>query len=362
MTSADATTSSIDLAGVWCAIPVYNNAATITDVAQRARAQIANVLVVDDGSTDADLRELLKSLSITVIRHDVNRGKGAALLTAFKHVVDRGGRYVITLDGDGQHFPEDIPRFLFRLAPSTILIGHRSEITGTMPPRSTFGRDFSDFWIYIESGVAVRDTQSGFRAYPLPDVLQLRCGARHYNFEMEIITRAMWAGLNADPVPIRVWYPNAAERVSSFDPVRDNWRISKIHLRLVLRQLMPWPHRKFALHRPPHEWLSENLSPLGISLAAAAGILPSVVLWPYGGLLAMYIALRLHLNKLHVVGWSGLLLLPAVPDLCQRVGRATVGDGSRLQWFVGSHLVAFTMLMLVIVATYTANRRERTAV
>ena len=78
-----------------------------------------------------------------------------------------GAKYLITLDGDGQHFPEDIPQFVSRLDPDTILIGSRREVIGKMPRSSRFGREFSDFWVCIESGAVVSDTQSGFRAYPL---------------------------------------------------------------------------------------------------------------------------------------------------------------------------------------------------
>jgi glycosyltransferase involved in cell wall biosynthesis len=228
----------------WCCIPVYNNAATIADVARRAREQIDHVLVIDDGSTDADLRELLKPFDVTVIRHEKNQGKGAALLTAFRHAAAQGGQYLITLDGDGQHFPEDIPRFLPHLSPGAILLGHRAEITGEMPCSSRFGRRFSDFWIFAETFKRVRDSQSGFRAYPIEHVLALPMWSRHYNFEMEVLTRALWAGLAVKSVPIRVWYPSRAERVSSFRPVMDNLRISRIHVRLLLRRLLPVPQRR----------------------------------------------------------------------------------------------------------------------
>ncbi len=97
------------------------------------------MLVIDDGSTDADLRTLLKDVEVTVIRHPVNLGKGAALATAFEAAAKGQARYLITLDGDGQHFPEDIPRFLPELSPDTILIGRREQISGPMPRSSLFG-------------------------------------------------------------------------------------------------------------------------------------------------------------------------------------------------------------------------------
>ncbi|MCL2825492.1 MAG: glycosyltransferase family 2 protein, partial [Polyangiaceae bacterium] len=211
---------------VWCAIPVYNNVGTIRDVARRCREVWGQVLVVDDGSTDADLRELLSDLDVTVLRHPRNLGKGAALRTALRWAAEREAEFLITLDGDGQHFPEDIPRFLERLESGLLLIGERAEVVGTMPRSSLFGREFSDFWIRVESGAVVRDTQSGFRAYPVTQLVDLPLASQHYNFEMEIVTRALWAGVRVESIPIRVWYAAGSERVSHFRPFVDNLRIS----------------------------------------------------------------------------------------------------------------------------------------
>ncbi len=227
------------MSDTWCCIPVYNNARTIVDIATRCRKEMEQVIIVDDGSTDADLRELLKSIDVLVIRHKTNQGKGAALLTAFRHAADHGGQYLVTIDGDGQHLPEDIPRFTPYRSPDTILIGHRAEIKGTMPRSSRFGRKFSDFWIFAETGTKVLDSQSGFRLYPVKHVLALPMWSRHYNFEMEVLTRALWAGLKVQSVPIHVVYPKGKDRVSSFHPVKDNLRISRVHVRLLLRRLLP---------------------------------------------------------------------------------------------------------------------------
>ena len=347
---------------VWCGIPAYNNAATIFDIAQRSRRELSHVVVVDDGSSDADLTDLLRPLDVAVIRHPKNLGKGAALLTMFRHAAEQGGQYLIALDGDGQHFPEDIPKFLERLDPSTIIIGRREQISGVMPKSSLFGRDFSDFWVCIETGVQLSDTQSGFRAYPLPRVLELPLEARHYSFEIEVITQWIWAGLAADTVSIQVWYPDAAERVSSFRPILDNLRLSWMHTKLVLRQLAPIPHRRIG-DTPASascSWIKENSAPLGLATAAGLSILLTVALWPYGVIIAFYVAIRLHLNKIVTIA-AVALCLPIPRRFCERVGQMMLprsGDGARL--FVGAHIVGFLMAAVVALVVYSISRRWQT--
>ncbi|MGD0463275.1 MAG: glycosyltransferase family 2 protein [Tepidisphaeraceae bacterium] len=355
---------------IWCGIPVHNNAATIADVARRCREQIQSVVVVDDGSTDADLRELLKPLDVAVVRHSSNLGKGAALLTAFRYAAERGAEYLLTLDGDGQHFPEDIPVFLPRLAPDTILIGSRDKIVGDMPRSSHFGRDFSDFWICVESGATLRDTQSGFRAYPVQPALGLRLACRHYNLEMEIITRAIWAGLAVKCVPIRARYFEVGQRVSHFRPFLDNLRISLLHTRLVLRRLLPIPHRRIPgtakpRGRSPGQWLKqlcvENSSPLGLAAAAALSVLLSTLLWPWGPIVVLYLAMRLHLNKIMVLANLAICLPRALPEFCLTVGRFVLHPhvSPFLQWYVGSHIVAFLVSPALALVVYGVARQIR---
>jgi glycosyltransferase involved in cell wall biosynthesis len=356
---------------VWCGIPVYNNAATIIDVARRSREHIAHVLVIDDGSTDADLRGHLNSLDVAVARHSTNLGKGAALLTAFRYAADHGGEYLITLDGDGQHFPEDIGRLLGQLSPDTILLGSRDEVVGAMPFSSRFGREFSDFWICCETGATVVDTQSGFRAYPINDMLSLQLGSRHYNLEVEIITRAIWAGLVVRRVPIRVWYPDPSQRVSSFRPGLDNLRLSLLHTRLILRQLLPIPHQRLPVapastKRSAAQWLNhfwtENSSPMGLAVAAALSVLLGILLWPWGPIVVPYLAMRLHLNKFVVLATLAICLPRALPAFCIRVGRHVLRAdvSSFLVWFVGSHIVGFLSALALASFVYAAARRFRT--
>jgi len=355
------------MSDIWCGIPVYNNAGTIADIVTRCRLQIADVVVIDDGSTDADLRELLKPLYVPVLRHPKNLGKGAALLTAFQYATERGAKYLITLDGDGQHFPEDIPQFVSALASDTILIGSRQEVFGSMPKSSRFGREFSDFWICIETGKKVADTQSGFRAYPLQSVNALNLRSRHYNLEVEVVTRGIWAGLKMASVPIRVRYLEAAERVSSFRPFMDNARISLVHTRLVLRQLVPIPHKRIfptATDKPSlsaylkSAW-SQNSTPLGLAAAVALSALLGILLWPWGIIPVAYLAIRLHLNKIAAMATLALCIPQSLPAFCTKVGQLVVRIGVSPAWarFVGAHIVAFIVSPLAAIFIYAIARR-----
>ncbi|MBR6241462.1 MAG: glycosyltransferase family 2 protein, partial [Lentisphaeria bacterium] len=158
-----------------CVIPVYNHASTAPDVIARTLAVTPDVLVVDDGSEDADLRELCAGSGAEIVRHERNLGKGAALLTAIRTLAPRGYDYMITLDADAQHDPEDIPRFLPLLHDDcgTLVVGVRDFTVPNVPGRSKFGRAFSNFWFLVETGKTISDSQSGFRAYPLRYVSQI---------------------------------------------------------------------------------------------------------------------------------------------------------------------------------------------
>ena len=231
-----------------CAIPVYNNAATLPDVVRRAVAQGVAVLVVDDGSTDANAAELLRDLPATVVRHERNLGKGAAIRTALRHAADRGFSHLVTLDADGQHDPADLPAFLAAIEknPAAMVIGVRDFSVPNVPGASRFGRRFSNFWVRVETGARLADTQSGFRAYPVAAFAGIPTGSRRYDFEIEALVRGLWAGLPAAEVPIATWYAPPGERISHFCKWRDNLLLTHAHVKLVVRRLCSWPVRRLA--------------------------------------------------------------------------------------------------------------------
>lgn len=242
-----------DLSRVWCVVPVYNNASTVVDVVRRCRSQIGNVLVVDDGSSDIDIKEELRGSDIHVIHHERNMGKGAAIISALNFLGKHGATYMITVDADGQHYPEDIPSFFPLIADNdrTMVIGCRDFSVANIPNSSRLGRRISNFWMKIETGLDILDCQSGYRAYPVNHLRQMKFICHHYNFETEVLVRTAWAGLEFKCLPVRTLYPESHLRISHFRPLRDNLRISLIHFHFVILCLIPIQVRKLIKKETP---------------------------------------------------------------------------------------------------------------
>jgi glycosyltransferase involved in cell wall biosynthesis len=207
-------------------IPAYQAAATIDDVVRGTRALLPDVLVVDDGSTDAT-GALASAAGATVLRQEPNAGKGAALVRGFHHWEARGFTHAVTLDADGQHYPDEIPVLLRAAAadPHALVVGVRRKEGQEISTASRFGNWVADTLMEQLAGQALPDTQSGFRVYPLLATLALPTVGRRYDFETEVLFRAARRGIPLVGVPVRVFYPPVAERVSHFDPWRDTLRI-----------------------------------------------------------------------------------------------------------------------------------------
>ncbi len=364
--------SSISRDRIWCAVPVYNNGETVRDVVAGCRSILRNVLVIDDGSTDADVAGLLAGLDVVVLKHGKNLGKGQAILTAARYVEERGGKYLITIDADGQHAPADIEKFipLIKEEEPGLIIGCRDFNTENVPASSRFGRSFANFWLKVEAGQTIDDCQSGFRAYPVHYLNQLRFKGKRYDFEAEVLARSSWAGLKLITVPINVVYPRPEERVSSFKPFLDNLRLTGIHSMLVGRRLLPVPHKKLvrdpsafdlSLLRHPGKALKklllENATPEGLAMSAAAGVFLAVLpLLFMHTLVILYVSLRLNLNKVVSLNVQHLAMPPFIPALCIETGYylrhgrwltelsfKTVFEqfSSRFyEWFLGSLIIA----------------------
>jgi glycosyltransferase involved in cell wall biosynthesis len=314
-------------------IPLYNHAATVSGVAREVTRLYPDTLVVDDGSTDGGAATL-DGLPLTVTRHEKNRGKGAAIVTAARWARARGFTHLVTIDADGQHFPDDIARLLAegRAQPGAIIIGERDFHTPNVPAASRFGRKFSAFWARVQTGVTVGDIQSGLRLYPLAVFACLRPGARRYAFEVEVVIKALWHGFTVSGVPVRVWYPPARERVSHFHRWRDNFWVALLNTRLTARALLPVPHRQFTADDAGNitslnpfkvviAQLRRRENPLRLGLSAAWGVFWGALALPGARQVALLWGVGwFNLNRLVAFSAEKLALPPLVPALCIEAG------------------------------------------
>ena len=373
-----------------CVIPLYNHGATVLRVAAGARSFLDDVRVVDDGSTDLapDLAERLAETGVKLIRHARNLGKGAAILTAARQLAADGVETMIVLDADGQHDPADLPRFAAEAEahPESVIVGCRDfEHAANVPGSSRFGRKFSNFWCRLETGIACRDTQSGFRAYPVAGLTGLKFSCRRYNFEIEALVKLLWAGYELRELDIPVVYDPPGKRISHFDPWRDNFRLSVLHTCLVTRQLLPVPHRKLVKPKPSgYGWrvllhplrllrrlLGENADPAGLAASAAVGTFLAVL--PLVGVhmaVILYVCIRFKLNKVMALAIQNLFMPPVSPFLCIETGyflrHGTWWTEFTLQnclgelhfriweWFLGSLVLAPFWAVVMWIAVYFA--------
>jgi glycosyltransferase involved in cell wall biosynthesis len=208
----------------WVVIPSYNEAATVREVAARARRYCPNVIVVDDGSIDGTV-QALAGLDVTVLRNDENRGKAGSLTRGFDHALAHGAAGVMTLDADGQHAPEEIPSFLEQAIqyPAAFIIGvRRRDQRQTSFWRYTANR-IADFWIGWAAGMPIEDSQSGFRLYPmrLLRTVTIPYGRQEsFVFESEILIEAARQGFDLKSVAVSV-SPRSGPSPSHFRPLAD---------------------------------------------------------------------------------------------------------------------------------------------
>lgn len=305
-------------------MPTYNNAGTIAQVISDVKEFATDVIVVNDGSTDNTASILSSIEGIKVIDYPNNKGKGYALKLGLRKAYEWGYRYAITIDSDGQHYADDIPTFIETIEqkPDSLLIGARNLTAENMPSKNTFANRFSNFWYKVETGQTLTDTQSGYRLYPLTKLQNIHFITRRYEFEVEIIVRAAWRGVNVENIPIKVYYPPVEERVSHFRPLQDFTRISILNTVLVLYALLfyyPWVFlsaltlsniKKFIDQQIIHS----NDSNVRMAAAMGWGIFCGIIpIWGYQMVFAGIMAHFLKLNKVVAVVFSNISIPPMIP-------------------------------------------------
>lgn len=224
-------------------VPARNEARSIRAVAGGCLAHASVVIVIDDASSDGTAAAL-QGLPVTLLRSDVRLGKGGALARGFAAAVQAGAQAVITVDGDGQHDPADIPAFIAAANryPCHLILGARTKQRQRAPRARLWANRIADFWISWAAGQAVRDTQCGHRLYPaellrgndVPATLP-----RGFVFESEMLIAAAWRGFPVVSLPIESRYPPQA-RASHFRPAQDIWAITcMVFWKIVGRGLYP---------------------------------------------------------------------------------------------------------------------------
>jgi glycosyltransferase involved in cell wall biosynthesis len=224
---------AIDRINVAAVIPAYLEEKHIGDVVRRTLKQLANVVVVDDGSNDRTAEEA-KNAGADVIVHEQNRGKGESIKSGFRYWLEHGATYVVILDGDGQHLPEEIERFLSAAASGIgeLLIGTRMNDVREMPFVRRAVNHYMSRKISRACGQDIPDTQCGFRMVHRSIIPSLLGGTERFDYETEMLILASRAGCRIASVPISTVY---SDEVSSIHPVRDTLRFFKLMRRYQKR-------------------------------------------------------------------------------------------------------------------------------
>lgn len=371
-------------------IPTYNNAGTLASVINGVLKYTDRVIVVNDGSNDLTADILRRFRNITVVTHEVNRGKGIALRTGFKKAVEKGYRYAVTIDSDGQHNPDDLPEFIKKIEaePDSMIVGARNMEQSTVPGKSSFGHKFSNFWYKVETGINLPDTQSGYRLYPVQKLKDIRYITNRFEFEIEVIVRAAWAGLNVTSVPVSVIYFPKETRVSHFRPLQDFTRVSILNTVLVFlalaiyRPLMYFRNlKKKSFQEIKNDILGSSESSLRISSATALGAAMGVApVWGFQIMILLVIAHVLRLNKAIAVIASHVSIPPLIPFIIYysyKLGGTVYGSDSGLdidnltiesisvnfvQYVIGAVMLMIILAFIFFISTMTFlhfKRRNR---
>lgn len=219
-------------------IPTFNNDATLSRVLNDVLYYTSRIIVINDGSSD-NTADILKGFpQVEVITFNENKGKGEALKAGFRKALELGYVYAVTIDSDGQHFPDDLTVFLNALENKgphdgeLLVIGSRKMDDPTVPEKSSFGNKCSSFWYWVETGIKLQDTQCGYRLYPLKLVNELNLYTSKFELEIEVIVKAAWKGVNVINLPVKVLY-DPEERVTHFRPFMDVARITLLNIWFV---------------------------------------------------------------------------------------------------------------------------------
>lgn len=205
-------------------LPAFECERTVGGVVRGLAAQLARIVVVDDGSTDGTAGEAAAA-GAEVVRHDRNRGKGAALVTGLARALQGPGEAVALLDADGQHDPTDLPRLLaaWDARRPDLVVGARLHDAGRIPPARYWTNYIGSRILSRMTGYELEDSQSGYRLLAASLARRLELVSTGYAVESEMLIKAARLGARLEHVRVRTIYNGAG---SHFQPVFDTFRIS----------------------------------------------------------------------------------------------------------------------------------------
>lgn len=304
-------------------IPTYNNEKTLKRVIEgvlRIVGEQSTVIVINDGCTDSS-SEIIASFEdkIVVITNEKNQGKGYSLRRGLRKAIDMGYDHALTIDSDGQHFPEDMKILLEKAneCPNSVIMGSRNMEQEGVPGKSSFGNRFSNFWFKLETMITLPDTQTGFRIYPLKPMRKMRFFTRKFEFEIEVIVRLAWKRVPFHAVPIQVKY-DPDERVSHFRPGRDFFRISVLNSVLVLGALIYYYPKRFLSIDTLRIIRDEAIKPeesnfskaLSLGFGCFMGIVP---IWGFQLLVGIPLSVLFKMNKVLFIAAANISIPPMIP-------------------------------------------------
>ncbi len=329
--------------GIVVLIPTFNNATTLPAVLEDVLTHTTQILVVNDGSTDDTENILERFPQIKAITYKPNKGKGIAIQTGFAAAKEMGYAYAITLDSDGQHDAQDLYKLIDKLEETgpALIMGARNMDQDHIPGKSNFGNRFSNFWFWVNTGISLPDTQSGYRLYPIDPCTKIHYFTSRFEFEVEVMVRAAWSGVRVTSTPVSVYYPPADERITHFRPVPDFARISVLNTFLVFtrflyilpRNLIQALFRKETYVDLKNELINPTNS-IGVRSASVGfgvfmGILP---IWGFQMMAALALAIIFRLNKALVLISSNISIPPMMPVLIYlsyHLGKIWAGDNAQ---------------------------------
>lgn len=354
-------------------VPTYNNEKTIGKVIEDILKFSNHVIIVNDGSTDGTQKILKKYDSLEIISYPENQGKGYALRKGFESAINLGYEFAVTIDSDGQHNPADISKFTecIKGNPNILVLGERNMDQKGIPLKSNFGRNFSNFWFKVETGIKRNDTQTGFRLYPLNMIQKTKFFTKKFEFEIEVLVRLAWKGCKIAEIPISVYYPHKNERISHFRPFLDFMRISVLNTILVTITLLYILPKKFFRKLTItniKKYLNDNVihskdSNLKISLSIALGVFTGILpIWGYQIITVLILAYLFRLNKIISFTASNISIPPMIPLILYGsifLGRFILGnryettpyypslDFSNIKYFLYQYIIGSILLAMI---------------